>query len=84
MTSDVNVTISGGNDPHVIKEPVGYNQTGFIIMESHLPHCAVHPVTCLTRDNSLSLSRSFHIFLDLVSTDVNQSLPVNKARGIWS
>ena len=41
MTSDVNVTISGGNDPHVIKEPVGYNQTGFIIMESHLtltPH----------------------------------------------
>ena len=41
VTSDVNVTISGGNDPHVIKEPVGYNQTGFIIMESHLtltPH----------------------------------------------
>ena len=44
MTSDVNVTISGGNDPHVIKEPVGYNQTGFIIMESHLPHSALHPV----------------------------------------
>ena len=40
VTSEVNVTINVGNDPRVIKEPVGYNQTGFIIMESHLPYCA--------------------------------------------
>ena len=70
VTSWVNVTISRGNDPRVIKEPVSYNQTGFIIMESRLPHCAVDHVTCRL---SLSLSLSqFANFSDLVWTVVHE------------
>ena len=80
VTSSVNVTISGGNGPRVIKEPVGYHQTGFIIMESRLPHCPVDPLTSLfslTRNNSLSQFPNFSgLVLRVVHELGNHYLPI--------